>query len=367
MNASEPNQNMNTRGMTVNPVEQFNFENPHEFEKWIVRFERYRALSGLHERSDEDQVNAMVYYMGPKAEEIFLSFNESNKKTYEDLKKKFKDYFIPKVNVIYERVQFHKRTQQEGESVNDFVTDLHTISQRCNYKDLREEFVRDQLVVGILDKQLSERLQLDPDLTLEKALNQARQFEELKRNSAANRHYEVNRLQQKYAYRQGPVGPDYRKGGCTRCGALKYHNKRYCPAQFAVCNNCKKRGHFAKVCNASDVKRTINKVNSPDNDSRDDEDYIGVISGGKESDIWTANLCIEDRQTYTFKLDSGADETVMPATCIQQNKPLYIASKILVGAGGKPLDVVGKQFLTMTYKNKSVVQTVYFINNLRNP
>ena len=29
--------------------------------------------------------------------------------------------------------------------------------------------IRDRLVVGILDKSLSERLQLDPDLTLEKA------------------------------------------------------------------------------------------------------------------------------------------------------------------------------------------------------
>ena len=38
----------------------------------------------------------------------------------------------------------------------------------CNYGNLKDELVRDRLVVGIRDQELSKKLQLDPDLTLEK-------------------------------------------------------------------------------------------------------------------------------------------------------------------------------------------------------
>ena len=42
---------------------------------------------------------------------------------------------------------------------------------------MKEEMIRDQLVVGIRDNSLSESLQTDPDLTLEKAKTKIRQKE----------------------------------------------------------------------------------------------------------------------------------------------------------------------------------------------
>ena len=45
------------------------------------------------------------------------------------------------------------------------------------YCDLKAEMVRDQIVVGIRDSALLERLQLDPDLTLQKAKTLVRQRE----------------------------------------------------------------------------------------------------------------------------------------------------------------------------------------------
>ena len=41
--------------------------------------------------------------------------------------------------------------------------------------------VRDRLVVGLRDKRLSEQLQMDPELTLEKAINRARTSEQVKK------------------------------------------------------------------------------------------------------------------------------------------------------------------------------------------
>jgi len=40
--------------------------------------------------------------------------------------------------------------------------------EHCSYGNLHDEMIRDRLVVGIKDAKLSEKLQLDPDLTFEK-------------------------------------------------------------------------------------------------------------------------------------------------------------------------------------------------------
>ena len=54
--------------------------------------------------------------------------------------------------------------------------------ETCNYAGLKEEIIRDRLVVGIRDKSLSERLQMDAALTLEKAKTAIRQREAIQDN-----------------------------------------------------------------------------------------------------------------------------------------------------------------------------------------
>ena len=58
----------------VVPPEAFNFSHPTEWTKWIRRFERFRAASGLEEKGEEVQVNTLIYTMGEKADDIFQSF-----------------------------------------------------------------------------------------------------------------------------------------------------------------------------------------------------------------------------------------------------------------------------------------------------
>ena len=65
--------------------------------------------------------------------------------------------------------------QKEGEPVDSSITDLFALVGFCNYRNLRDELIRNRLVVGTLDKQLSEKLQCDVHLMLEKAIIQDRQ------------------------------------------------------------------------------------------------------------------------------------------------------------------------------------------------
>ena len=40
--------------------------------------------------------------------------------------------------------------------------------EHCKYENLRTEMIKNRVVVGLRDRKLSERLQLEADLTLEK-------------------------------------------------------------------------------------------------------------------------------------------------------------------------------------------------------
>ena len=134
----------------VAPPEPFNFSRPNEWTKWIRRFERYKSASGLEEKSPEAQVNTLIYTMGAEADDIFQSFDlaDEDKKKYSEVKAKFESHFVKRRNVIYERAVFNKRKQEEGEPVDTFITSLYSLFEHCNYGALREEMIRDRIVVG---------------------------------------------------------------------------------------------------------------------------------------------------------------------------------------------------------------------------
>ena len=121
--------------------------------------------------------------MGSESDDLVQSLDiaEGDQKKYDVVKKKLEDFFIIKRNVIFERAKFNLRSQQEGETVDVFITNLFNLAEHCNFGVLREELIRDRIVVGIRDKAMSEKLQLEADLTLEKAVNFARQKENVRK------------------------------------------------------------------------------------------------------------------------------------------------------------------------------------------
>ena len=55
---------------------------------------------------------------------------------------------------------FNRRVQEDGEIVDVFTTALYAQAHKCEYKALKEEMIRDRIVVGIRDARLSLKFQL---------------------------------------------------------------------------------------------------------------------------------------------------------------------------------------------------------------
>ena len=142
----------------LSSMEQFNFNKPEEWPQWIRRFECFCEASGVASKSEHSQVNILIYSMGPKADDVFQSFrlSEDDGKNYKTIRDKFDDYFTARRNTIHEHAKFNMRRQGNTESVDEFITDLYAIAKYCEYGGLHDELIRDRIVVGIRDAQLSE-------------------------------------------------------------------------------------------------------------------------------------------------------------------------------------------------------------------
>ena len=61
-----------------------------------------------------------------------------------------------------------------------FVRNLYELAEHCEFGTQRDKQIRDRIVIGILDKSLSQKLQMKSDLNLDTAIQMARQSELVK-------------------------------------------------------------------------------------------------------------------------------------------------------------------------------------------
>ena len=165
--------------LRLQPPSAFSFRTPDEWPRWKKHFEQFRLASGLSGEGQEKQVSTLLYCMGEDADDTLTSTNitAAERKQYQSVIEKLDEFFQVRRNVIFERARFNRRVQKEGESVEQFITSLYSLVDTCDYGDLKDEMIRDRIVVSIRDQALSERLQTVADLTLEKAKTLVRQRE----------------------------------------------------------------------------------------------------------------------------------------------------------------------------------------------
>ena len=233
----------------------------------------------------------------------------------------------------------NQRFQQEGEKVDTFITALFTLSEHCKYGALTEELIRDRIVVGIRDSNLSLKLQLDEKLDLDKAVTQAREAEMIKQQqptlrgapkqpSAAG----VGMLRKKSGTQ--PRRPQQKQGSgspkqpanasvCGRCGKAPPHDRQHCPAKDATCHACAKRGHYQSMC------RSAKKVGEVHHEDESDDVFLGAVGTGNE-DPWLVTIQLEGKPVV-FYIDTGAEVSVITETVYEEigNPPLSPAKQTL--------------------------------------
>ena len=361
------------------PPTEFDFSQPNRWEDWKNRFLRFRLATKLNKENGEIQVSSLIYAMGMEAENIMKSFGltPDQSKNFDEVIKRFNDHFIPRSNVIHERAKFNQRKQQSGESAEQFIRSLYEISENCDFGTAKNDRIRDAIVIGILDKELSEKMQLKDDLTLENASTMARQSELVKSQVRdQTQPTTVNEVRGARARpRQPTAGPKPRsqpQGGlrpmqkstvkqqrnistqCTRCNR-RHGNQGQCPAMGQTCKKCNKLNHFAVCCKTKQVHEIAQNVGSIQNEELNSAYFLEsceIDCDQTENKPWIVNLEI-CKSTIAFKIDSGADISIISESCyktLKQRPALRKALSILKSPGGN-VNCLG-YFIADIYRNQ---------------
>ena len=357
----------------LEPPEAFNFRRSDDWPRWKQRFHQFRIASGLAAETAVKQVQTLLYCMGEEAEAVLSStdITEDEKKVYDTVLDKMDGYFKVRKNVIFERARFNRRNQQDGESAEQYIMILYRLAENCNYDDLKEEMIRDRLVVGIKDAALSQQLQLDADLTLEKAKKKIRQREAVgqqqKELKETNEEAKVDELHSKRFSKGNRLQNRGRAGGysrkttptktCTRCGRGS-HPKEKCPAKDAACHKCSKKGHYGSQC----FTKSLAEVESK---SALDTAFLGAITNN-ETPIWRVELSL-NQQNVEFKLDTGAAVTAISQETYKYLRKHQLTSprKVLYGPSRQPLKTLGHFMGKFTHQGNTITQSVYVADGLK--
>lgn len=138
-----------------------------QWKDWYQQFQIFLIASGRSNEDDARKINILLNLMGTQGIKIFNNFKKPKKDsdlTYDFAFKWFNEYCQPKKNIIFQRFKFGGCIQKEGQSMDEFVTELKTLASQCEFKE-EDNMVRDRIVFEIRDMDTKNNLLCMENLT----------------------------------------------------------------------------------------------------------------------------------------------------------------------------------------------------------
>lgn len=293
--------------------------------RWLTSFELYADGKGLIMNNDTSEKNKqrrralLLHLAGQDVQDIFSTFPWTGEVTdYAAAVDALNTYFVPQVNAAYARQTFHKVSQKQGETVQQFCTRLRQAAKDCDFQGDKDNQIRDAILSKCCSEYVRRKLlEEGPHLTLARALEVASQCERVEEQLAAMSMYSDKKEGEtvsRIATNKGKyIKPkDKRKNSdvskmerqCYRCGYSDHMGKDpKCPARGQTCHKCNGKDHFSKMCRTKGQKKhQLNMVENVQND------YAFIIKENDMPEILT--FCVGGIELKML-VDSGATSNIM--------------------------------------------------------
>ena len=302
--------------------------------KWEEKWDLYEHLA-LAGKNDEYKRKMLLYCIGEKGREIHKTLDVRNN-TCKGYLAAFKEYCVPKTNETVEVNKFFNRKQKKTETVDEFITSLKILAEQCNFENKKQSLIKHQIINGIADESMKEKLLHADDLTLDKCIKMCQASERTKaavkelgaeggEDVSAIRHRKpsakrfskapTNTNFPKHKPVKDTYKPDkdtYKPGNllqCKFCGRRHRFGARECPAWGKACSKCGQLNHFAVKCGGLNPQKTVKTVEQ-------ELPYVlniqeNTTPGNKE---FATMQILETGNLVKFQLDSGSTCNILPTS-----------------------------------------------------
>ena len=245
------------------------------WKKFKSQFRVFALAKSMSKLTEEEQIANMLVCMGADSVAIYDQFvydEEEHARTVANVMSDFDRHFQPVKNVIYERMKFNQIVQKRGQTIHQFITEIQSQADNCEFGAMAGELVRDRIVVGAQDHKLKEYLVDVDELDLKKCIQKAKQYTSSRAQVSCMAQednldvmHTVQRARNSSSYNSNNNNShNYnsqddreRKEACFYC-ARESHPRAICPARESRCNRCKETGHWGrgKACKGKRDKQT---------------------------------------------------------------------------------------------------------------
>jgi hypothetical protein len=295
-----------------------------EWKHWHKTFTNFLTECGERAR---DKYRTLIDYVSHNVYEYIEDCTDNYDSAFEVLNK----LFIKKRNEIFARHLFATRQQRPCETLVEFIQELRRLSKDCNKKSVtaeqyREELIRDSFINGLLSQLIRQRLLENSTLDLKSAFNQDNALDLAQMNAetytmptiptatTAAVPVSVTEQTSKAAASDddATLAGTFTSKKCYFCGNY-IHNRRNCPAQNCVCDNCGKKGYYAKVCRSK--APTVASIFSPP--------LCALVASCPESLKQESVMVSVGNKTLTALVDSGSSDSYISES-MAKHLDLYI-------------------------------------------
>ncbi|XP_063627468.1 uncharacterized protein K02A2.6-like [Cydia splendana] len=390
---------------------------------YVDRLEQYFIVNSV---TDALKVPTLITVMGSASYELLVTLCTPDKpstKKFEVLKELMTNHLQPKRSIMAERYKFRQRIQKKGESLAVYVADLKKMTQYCDFKTELENNLRDQLVCGIADDTIRQRLFVEDALTFAKAWKLAVAMEAAEKDAAAvdsrTRGTSKEVVEVLYASasgsgarRQGSSGtwrsngatqvagrskaapqawggraqakqapvagaasagaPRAREQGqCRVCGGN--HDAATCKFRVYSCRVCMQQGHLKKMCPRLQTGARVHALDANEEDEEEllNEVQFNALSVGSLSRYKPFMMTLDVNGIgLEMEVDSGSAISCISLECYQKlfnNLPILTPNLLVNFYAGGSLRPVGRITPIVKYKNKEMSLDLFVIDGGKNP
>ena len=122
------------------------------WQRWKREFQFFLVATETDKKDNKVKISTLLTCIGQRSREVYYNFtfdDPADAMKYKNVIEKFDSHFCMNSNITCLRFKLLNVKQQENQPVDNFLNELRTKAQECEFLEFTESLIRDRIVCGM--------------------------------------------------------------------------------------------------------------------------------------------------------------------------------------------------------------------------